>query len=148
MAEAATGMNGGIEIEIATVSHLLQRVLEQSGRAILYDCRASNRTLVYAPDSAASPSGLLPAFLSAGDAVWREATGKSLGVEIATDPDTVLGYTVYGIRSCSVAIVLLAVMEAIEQAAHADSILVNDLGEVWRLAEDRMARAAPAQVPT
>jgi hypothetical protein len=132
------------EIEIAAVSRMLQRVLERSGRVILYDCRASKRTLSYAPDSAASPSGLLPAFLSAGDAVWREATGKSLGVEIATDPDTVLGYTVVGIRSRSVAVVLLSVMEAIEQAAHRDSILVNDLGEVWRLAEDRMSRAALA----
>jgi hypothetical protein len=36
-------------------------------------------------------------------------------------------------------------MEAIEQAAHAHSILVNDLGDVWRLAEDRMARAAAGQ---
>jgi hypothetical protein len=143
MAEAATGMSD--EIEIAAVSRVLQRVLEQSGRAILYDCRASKRTIAYAPDSAASPSGLLPAFLSAGDAVWREATGQSLGVEIATDPDTVLGFTVCSIRSGSVAVVLLSVMEAIEQAAHADSILVNDLGEVWRLAEDRMARAALAQ---
>jgi hypothetical protein len=133
------------EIEITTVSRVLERVLEQSGRAILYDCRASKRTLAYAPDSAASPSGLLPAFLSAGDAVWREATGKSLGVEIATDPDSVLGFTVCGIRSHSLAIVLLSVMEAIEQAAHADSILVNDLGDVWRLAEDRMARAAAGQ---
>jgi hypothetical protein len=133
------------EIDIAAVSRVLQRILEQSGRAILYDCRASKRTLAYAPASAASPSGLLPAFLSAGDAVWREATGKSLGVEIATDPGTVLGYTVCSIRSHSFAIVLLSVMEAIEQAAHADSILVNDLGKVWRLAEDRMARAALAQ---
>jgi hypothetical protein len=133
------------EIAIAAISQVLQRVLEKSGRAILYDCRASKRTIAYAPESAVSPSGLLPAFLSAGDAVWREATGKNLGVEIATDPDTVLGYTVCRIRSGSVAIVLLAVMEAIEQAAHADSILVNDLGKVWRLAEDRMSRAALAQ---
>ncbi|WP_158803508.1 hypothetical protein [Acidisoma sp. L85] len=135
------------EIEIAVVSRLLQRVLEQSGRAILYDCRASKHTLAYAPDSAASPSGLLPAFLSAGNAVWREATGQSLGVEIATDPDTVLGYTVCSIRAGSVAIVLLSVMEAIEQAAYADSILVNDLAQVWRLAEDRMARGALARAP-
>jgi hypothetical protein len=71
------------EIETAAVSRMLQRVLERSGRVILYDCRASERTLSYAPDSAASPSGLLPAFLSAGDAVWREATGKTLGIEIA-----------------------------------------------------------------
>ena len=133
------------EIEVAAVSRILQRVLELSGRVILYDCRASKRTLTYAPDGATSPSGLLPAFLSAGDAVWREATGKCLGIEIATDPDTVLGYTVIGIRARSVAIVLLSTMEAIEQAADADSILVNDLGEVWRLAEDRMARAALAE---
>lgn len=133
------------EIEITAVSVMLQRLLEQSGRAILYDCRASRRTLSYGPDSAAAPSGLLPAFLGAGDAVWREATGKSLGIEIAADPDTVLGYTVVGITSQSIAVVLLSVMEAIEQVAREDSILVNDLAEVWRLAEDRMGRAALAQ---
>jgi len=89
-----------VEIEIAVLSGVLQRVLEQSGRAILYDCRASKRTLAYAPDSAASPSGLLPAFLSAGDAVWREAAGKSLGVEIATDPCVSCPCGIVNLTSC------------------------------------------------
>ncbi len=44
------------EIDIAAVSRALQRILKQSGRAILYDCRASKQTLAYATDSAASPA--------------------------------------------------------------------------------------------
>jgi hypothetical protein len=134
------------ELTIAGVSRTLQRVLEQAGRTILYDCRASRRTIVFAADSAASPSGLLPAFLSAADAVWREATGQRLGVEIMPDPDTVLGYIACGIRAGSLAVVLLAIMEAIDQAARAESILVNDLGTGWGRAEDRICRATPARV--
>jgi hypothetical protein len=134
-------------IDLAVVSRTLQRLLEQRGGPVLYDCRATHRTITYAPDSAAAPTGLLPAFLSAGDAVWREATGKSLGVEIATDPNTVLGYTVSGIHCGTFATVMLAMMEAIDQVARPNSLLVNDLSQVWRLAEDRMARAALAQVP-
>ena len=130
-------------VDITLVSRTLQRLLEQSGRSILYDCRASRRTLSYAPDSAAAPTGLLPAFLSAGDAVWREATGKSLGVEIATDPNTVLGFTVRGVHAGTFATIMLSVMEAIEQAAQPSTLLVNDLARVWREAEDRISRASP-----
>jgi hypothetical protein len=135
------------EIDLAVVSRTLQRLLEQRGSPILYDCRATQRTITYAPDSAAAPTGLLPAFLSAGDAVWREATGKSFGVEIAPDPNTVLGYTVRSIHGGTFATVMLAMMEAIDQAARPNSLLVNDLSQVWRLAGDRMARAALTQAP-
>ncbi len=128
-------------VDLMLVSQTLQRLLEQAGRPILYDCRASRRTLSYAPDSAAAPTGFLPAFLSAADAVWREATGKTLGIEIVTDPATVLGYNVVCIHGGTFTTVMLAVMEAIDQAAGRDILLVNDLAEVWRLAEDRMARA-------
>jgi hypothetical protein len=138
-------MSGGVDL--IAVSRTLQRLLEQAGRPILYDCRASRRTLIFAPDSAAAPTGLLPAFLSAGDAVWREATGKSLGIEIVTDRNTVRGYTVLCIHGGTFATVMLSVMEAIEQVAQPKALLVNDLGEVWRLAEDRIARAALAQAP-
>ncbi|MEA2791745.1 MAG: hypothetical protein QOG73_4151 [Acetobacteraceae bacterium] len=136
-----------VGVDLIAVSRTLQRLLEQAGRPILYDCRASRRTLIFAPDSAAAPTGLLPAFLSAGDAVWREATGKGLGIEIVTDRNTVLGYTVLCIHGGTFATVMLSVMEAIEQVAQPTALLVNDLGEVWRLAEDRIARAALAQAP-
>lgn len=138
-------MSAGVDLDL--VSCTLQRLLEQSGRRISYDCRASNRTLSYAPDSAAAPTGLLPAFLSAGDAVWREATGKSLGIEIAVDPNTILGFTVRGIHAGTFATVMLAVMEAIEQVARPNLLLVNDLARVWQETEDRLAGAALARGP-
>ncbi len=131
--------------DLRLVSRTLQRLLEQTGRSILYDCRASRRTLPFAPDSAAAPTGLLPAFLSASDAVWREATGKGLGVEIATDPGTVLGYTVIAVHAGTFSTVMLAVMEAIEQAARPRTLLINDLARVWHETEDRISRAALGQ---
>lgn len=137
-------MSNGVDLGL--VSRTLQRLLEQGDRSILYDCRASRRTLSYAADSAAAPTGLLPAFLSAADAIWREATGKSLSVEIATHPNTVLGYTVVCIHGGTFATVMLAVMEAIEQVAQPKTLLINDLGRVWHEAEDRIARAACAPV--
>ena len=134
-------------VDLGLVSRTLQRLLEQADRSILYDCRASRRTLIYTADSAAAPTGLLPAFLSAADAIWREATGKSLGVEIATHPNTVLGYTVVCIHGGTFATVMLALMEAIEQIAQPRTLLANDLGRIWYEAEDRIARAADAPVP-
>ena len=135
-------------VDLALVSRTLQRLLEQSGRSIFYDCSASCRTITYAPDSAAAPTGLFPAFLTAGDAVWREATGKSLGVEIVTDPKTVLGFIVRGIHAGTFATVMLSVMEAIEQAAQPHTLLINDLARVWQQTEDRIARAGLARAPT
>lgn len=137
-------MSNGVDLGL--VSRTLQRLLEQGERAILYDCKASHRTLIYAADSAAAPTGLLPAFLSAADAIWREATGKSLGIEIATHPNTVLGYTVVCIHGGTFATVMLAVIEAIEQIAQPKTLLVNDLSHVWHGAEDRIARSARAPV--
>lgn len=131
-------------VNLALVSRTLQQLLEQSGRPIFYDCRASLQTITYAADSAAAPTGLLPAFLSAGNAVWREATGKSLGVEIVTDPKTVLGFTVRGIHAGTFATVMLSMVEAIEQAAQPHILLVNDLARVWRETEYRIAQAALA----
>ncbi len=131
-------------VDLVVVSRTLQALLEKAGRPILYDCRASRRTLAYSPDSAAAPTGLLPAFLSAADAIWREATGKSFNVEIVTDPDTVLCYNAICIHAGTFTTVMLAVREAIDQAARPGLLLVNDLAEVWRQAEDRIARTGLA----
>jgi hypothetical protein len=134
------------DVDLVLVSQTLEHLLMQSGRMIAYDCRASRRTIAFAPDSAAAPTGLLPAFLTAADAVWREATGKSFGVEVVPDPATVLGFVVRGIHAGTIATVMLAMIEAIEQAADDKSLLVNDLGLIWRQTEDRIARAAIVRV--
>jgi hypothetical protein len=134
-------------VDLALVSRTLEQLLVQSGRSIAYDCRASRRTIAFAADSAAAPTGLLPAFLTAADAVWREATGKSFGVEVVADPATLLGFVVRGIHAGTFATVMLAMMEAIEQAADGKSLLVNDLGLIWRQTEDRIARASLSRVP-
>jgi hypothetical protein len=134
------------DVDLVLVSQTLEHLLMQSGRQIAYDCRASRRTITFVPDSAAAPTGLLPAFLTAADAVWREATGKSFGVEVVPDPATVLGFVVRGIHAGTFATVMLAMIEAIEQAADGKSLLVNDLGLIWRQTEDRIARAAIARM--
>ena len=126
-------------VDLALVSRTVQRLLEQSGRTILYDCRASKRTLQYSPESAAAVDGLLPAFLSAADAVWREATGRSLGIDIVADPETIFGFAVRGIHGGTFATVMLAVIDAIEQVSRPGVLLVNDLGRVWNETEFRIA---------
>ncbi len=132
-------MSNGVDLVL--VSRTLKTLLEKAERPILYDCRASRRTLAYSSDSAAAPTGFLPAFLTAADAVWREATGKSFNIEIVADPQTVLGYNVVCIHAGTFTTVMLSLMEAIDQAAKPDLLLVNELAEVWRAAEDRMMRA-------
>jgi hypothetical protein len=134
-------------IDIALVSATLQRLLEQSGRTICYECRATGEVSDFSPEGAAAPTGLLPAFLAAGDAIWREAAGKSLNVEIATDQDTVLGFTVRAIHGGTFATIMLAMLEVIEQASESGALRINNLARIWEDAEDRITRASLVATP-
>ena len=94
--------------------------------------------------STASASGLLPALVVAGEAVWREVTGKGFELDIVRDPQALLGYRLRGIGAGNFATVMLATMEAAEQAAQPGAIVVNDLNAVWEAATARFQRDAEA----
>lgn len=132
-------------LDLAILGRTLRALLEQGGKPVIFRDRASGQDLAVDLDTVASPTGLLPAFLAAGAAVWREATGKELGVEVAQDPAALLGYRVRGVRGSSFSAVMLSVMEATSQVTGPEAVLVNDLGALWNATTRRMERG---QCPT
>lgn len=128
-------------IDVAKVSAVLQALLKDSGKPIFIADLQTGEMQIVSPELAASPSGLLPLFLAAGDTVWREATGRRLGVTQTADPQALLGLRTEGIASGPVAPVMLSMMEAIAQAERPDMLLVNDMSHHWKVATERMRRA-------
>jgi hypothetical protein len=138
-AEARVKEAGGVDVH--EVSRTLQRLLVQSGRPVVLMPGVNGELVKIAPDSAAAPDGLLPVFLVAGEAVWRECVGDGFGLDIIRDADALLGYRVVGIRMGLFASVMLAMMEALAQAVRSDQIVVGELDFVWKSALERIEAA-------
>jgi hypothetical protein len=129
-------------IDLAIVSATLQRLLEQAGDTVTYTCPTDGAASEISAELAASPAGLLPAFLTAADALWREATvGKSFQAKIAANPNAMLGFSVQAIHGGTFTTVMLAIMEAAEQATEFRVLHANRLAAVWERAEDRISFA-------
>ena len=132
--------------DAAKVGAVLQ-VLLRGGKPVFAADPATGELAPVSPQLAAAPHGFLPLFLAASDTVWREATGRRLGIELRRDPDTVLGFRADRIAPGPVAPVLLSVMEAIAQAERPDMLVLDDLKAGWAVAQERMRRNAPASAP-
>ena len=130
-------------VSLEAVGRTVEALLAREGRDILYRDAAAGTVLSITPASAASPSGLLPAFLVAGEAVWREATGRGFELDIVRDREALLGYRLRGIGAGTFTTVMLATMEAAAQVASPTAIVVNDLHLLWSAAADRF-KSAPA----
>jgi len=134
-------------VNLAAVGRALEAVLADAGVALLLRDKATGKVLTPPIEVAGHANGLLPVFLVAGEAVWREATSKAFGLRIRCDPEALLGYRVQGIDGGTFSTVMLSTMEAIEQAGRAPGqpghLLANDLyGAVWQAARDRADQAA------
>lgn len=129
------------QIDLAAVGRTLHALLDRRAKPVVFYDRATGQDLPVGLDTAISPAGLLPAFLAAGAAVWREATGQELGV-VARDAEALLGYRVQGVRAGSFAAVMLSVMEATAQITGPDTVLVNSFGALWSAAAGRADRLA------
>ena len=127
-------------LSVESVSRTMETLLARDGRGIVYRDGATGQDLVVSVPSAASPSGLLPAFVIAGEAVWREATGNGFSLDIVRDPQALLGYRLRAIGAGHFATVMLAAMEATAQVAGPSAIIVNDLNALWSAATDRIER--------
>lgn len=127
-------------IGVERVAAVLRVLIEQGKPVFIKDLTTGTEQPVSA-ELAASPAGLMPLFLAAGDTVWREATGRRLGIEQVDDPSSLLGMRTVRIEPGPAAPVLLSVMEAISQAERPDMLLANDLVRNWRAATERMRRA-------
>ncbi len=131
-------------VSLAAVGRVLASYLGDAGITLQLRDKATGKMLNLENEVAGFADGLLPVFLVAGEAVWQEATGKSLSLHICRDPLALLGYRVERIDARPFSAVMLAVIEAVEQAGLRDGrLLVNDLHDaVWQAALDRTDRVA------
>lgn len=135
-------------VNLELVGRTMEALLAREARTIVYRDQATGEDLSVTPASAASPSGLLPALVVAGEAVWREATGNGFALDIVGEPDALLGYRLRGIGAGTFTTVMLATMEATAQIAQPGAIVVNDLNALWSAATGRIDRRVyPAPRP-
>lgn len=117
---------------IARFAEAMTRVLAAEGvRNIRLDVPGKGPVAV-SVETAASPEGLMPAFLAAGNAVMQAATGgDGFAPRFKADPDAVLGYRVADHGSCN-AVALLCATDAIRQLAGGGGLAADGLMRVWR----------------
>ena len=124
-------------IDVGWVSRVMTRLIE-TGKPVMALDQASGQTVPVSPQLAAAPHGFLPLFLAVGDTVWREATGRSLGIDLQRDPQTLLGYRARAIAPGPVAPLMLSMMHALSRAERPDMLLINDLHGPWKAAQERL----------
>ena len=113
------------------VSRVLRALLVEADREILVE-DGPQRELVSIPfDAAAAEDGLLPVFLVAGEAIWRDATGRGFELKLKRDLGALMSWRIEAIRAEGFSAVLLSVMEAIATVAGADGVMVLDLARVF-----------------
>jgi hypothetical protein len=129
-------------VNVEAVGRTLRVLLEQAERPILYRDPATGTHLTVDPQTVGSPTGFLPPFVVAAEAVWREATGKGFALDMIRDPDALLGYRLRAIGAGSFTTVMLASMEAINQVARPEAIVISEFNALWSAATDRVRRDA------
>ena len=131
-------------VDVEAVGRTMRVLFERAEQPIVYHDPATGALLTMDPAIASAPDGFLPAMLVAGEAVWRETTGKGFGLDIQRDPSGLLGYRVRAIGAGSFSTVMLASIEALTQVSQRDAILVSEFNALWSAAMDRMRQEPPA----
>ena len=134
-------------INLDAVERTMCELLVRTGRPIVYCDPTDGARHSVDPQTVASPAGFLPALIVAGEVVWREATGKGFALDIVRDRDALLGYRLRGIGAGSFATVMLTSMEAINQIALPDAIVISDVHAMWSAATARMRSIPSVPVP-
>jgi hypothetical protein len=136
-------LSSGVGVE--TVSRTMEALLIREGRPVVYHDIATGADLPVSAKNTASPTGLLPALIVAGEAVWREATGTGFGLDIVRDRDALLGFRLRGIGAGSFTTVMLATMEATAQVTGSGVVVASDLNALWSAVTERVEQNARAQ---
>lgn len=135
-------------VSVDMVSRTMQTLLATESLPVVYHDIAAKSDLPVSLATATSPTGLLPVFIVAGEAVWREATGKGFELDIVRDRDALLGYRLRGIGAGSLTTVMLATMEATAQVVTGSGVVVaSDLGALWTAATNRIDQGVVARPP-
>jgi hypothetical protein len=118
-------------LDVAYVSQVVRALLHEAERELFLE-DTPRQDLVPIPfDAAAAEDGLLPAFLVAGEAIWRDVTGRGFDLKLERDLGALLSWRIEAIAAESFSCVLLSVMEAIAQVARPDGVMVLDLARVF-----------------
>jgi len=128
-------------LDLDRVERTMQALLSRDPLVVTYHDHSTGDVLSVSPEAAASRTVLLPAFLAAGQVVWRDLTGAGFDLDVVRDPSALFGFRVRGIGASSFATVMLATMEATAQASRAGAIVVNDFNLIW--SEAARSRATP-----
>ncbi|MDE1905053.1 MAG: hypothetical protein KGH75_01200 [Rhodospirillales bacterium] len=125
-------------VDVDRVGRTMRVLLERTGRPVVYDDPASRSRLEISAAAASAPGGFLPAFLVAGEAIWRDLTGKGFALQIARDDKALLGYRAESIGAGTFATVMLSAIEAMHQVSGPGAIVVSDFNTLWRAAVSRL----------
>ena len=134
-------------VDLDAIERTMLVLAERSSVPFLYHDPSNGQRLTITPQALSSRIGYLPAIVSAGEAVWREATGKGFELDIRRDPGALLSYRLCAIGADSFAIVMLSVMEAIHQVARPEAIVVSELNAVWAAARERRRSEPSPKTP-
>ncbi len=81
-------------LDLDRVERTMQALLSRDPLVVTYHDRSTDDVLSVSPEAAASRTGLLPAFLAAGQVVWRDLTGAGSDLDVVRDPAALFGFSV------------------------------------------------------
>src|SRR5271154_6763337 len=84
-------------------------------------------------------------FLLAGEAIWRDVTGRGFELKLKRDLGALLSWRIEAIEAETFSCVLLSVMEAIVQVAGPKGVMVLDLARIF---DEATARTEARRMPT
>jgi hypothetical protein len=117
-------------LDVAYVSEVVRALLIEAGRDILVEDGRRQDRVAIPFDTAAAEDGLLPVFLVAGEAIWRDVTGRGFELALERDLGALLSWRIAAIRAATFSAVLLSMMEAIAEVARPDGVMVVDLARI------------------
>ena len=128
---STTGVASLKTLDPGYVSRVLRALLIEANREILVE-DGPRRDLISIPfDAATAEDGLLPVFLVAAEAIWRDVTGRGFELALKRDLGALMSWRIEAIRAEAFSCVLLSVMEAIAMVARPHGVMVLDLARVF-----------------
>lgn len=128
--------------DIGYISAVLEKLFIEAGAPIILEDRVHGGRVTVPYDSAVAADGLLPIFLTAGEALWLDATGEGLGIKLEKDIGAYFNWRVKEIGPSLFSPVMFSMMEAICHVRTPEGIMVVDLGRVY---DDAVARIKDRQ---
>jgi hypothetical protein len=116
--------------DVAYVSQVVRALLAEAGREVLIEDTSHQDLVPILFDVAGAEDGLLPAFLVAGEAIRRNASGRGFDLKLDRDLGALLSWRIEAIAADSFSCVLLSVMEATAHVARPDGVMALDLAGV------------------